>query len=26
VITLGIWCPMKLEWKCSKPCQVTGHL
>lgn len=26
VITLGIWCPMKIEWKCSKPCQVTGHL
>jgi len=24
--TLGIWCPMKIEWKCSKPCQVTGHL
>jgi hypothetical protein len=26
VLTLGIWCPMRLEWKCSKPCQVTGHL
>ena len=26
VLTLGIWCPMKFEWKCSKPCQVTGHL
>ncbi|MBS1664738.1 MAG: hypothetical protein JST68_27075 [Bacteroidetes bacterium] len=26
VATLGIWCPMKLEYKCSKPCQVTGHL
>ncbi|WP_431209434.1 hypothetical protein ACQ86N_25080 [Puia sp. P3] len=26
VLTLGIWCPMQLEWKCSKPCQVTGHL
>ena len=26
VLTLGIWCPMKIEWKCSKPCQVTGHL
>ena len=20
VITLGIWCPVKLQWKCSKPC------
>jgi hypothetical protein len=26
VLTLGIWSPMKIEWKCSKPCQVTGHL
>ena len=26
VATLGIWSPMKIEWKCSKPCQVTGHL
>lgn len=26
VLTLGIWCPMRIEWKCSKPCQVTGHL
>jgi hypothetical protein len=26
VATLGIWCPMKIEWKCSKPCQVVGHL
>ena len=26
VVTLGIWCPMRLEWKCSKPCQVVGHL
>jgi hypothetical protein len=26
VLTLGIWCPMKIEWKCSKPCQVVGHL
>lgn len=21
VATLGIWCPMKIEWRCSKPCQ-----
>lgn len=20
VATLGIWCPMKVEWRCSKPC------
>ena len=20
VITLGIWCPVKLQWKCAKPC------
>ena len=26
VATLGIWCPMKVQWKCSKPCQVNGHL
>ena len=26
VVTLGIWSPMKIQWKCSKPCQVTGHL
>ena len=26
VVTLGIWCPMRIEWKCSKPCQVNGHL
>jgi len=26
VLTLGIWSPMRIEWKCSKPCQVTGHL
>src|SRR5260370_37636678 len=19
VVTLGIWCPMKIQWKCSKP-------
>jgi hypothetical protein len=26
VLTLGIWSPMKIQWKCSKPCQVSGHL
>jgi len=24
VVTLGIWSPTRLEWKCSKPCQVVG--
>lgn len=26
VVTLGIWCPIKLEWKCSKPCKKCGTL
>ena len=26
VATLGIWSPMKVEWKCSKPCKKTGIL
>jgi len=26
VLTLGIWSPIKLQWKCGKPCQVNGHL
>ena len=26
VITLGIWSPMKVEWKCSKPCKKSGSL
>ncbi len=26
VATLGIWCPMKVQWKCSKPCKKTGTL
>ena len=26
VLTLGIWCPMKIEWRCGKPCQKIGHL
>ncbi len=21
VATLGIWCPMRVEWKCGKPCK-----
>ena len=24
VVTLGIWSPTRLEWKCSKPCQKIG--
>lgn len=26
VATLGIWCPMKIVWICSKPCQQIGEL
>jgi hypothetical protein len=26
VVTLGIWCPVKLEWICSKNCQQIGNL
>lgn len=26
VITLGIWSPMKIDYRCSKPCQNIGHL
>ncbi|MBE9584427.1 hypothetical protein IM792_08210 [Mucilaginibacter sp. JRF] len=26
VVTLGIWSPMRVAWKCSKPCQMAGHL
>lgn len=26
VVTLGIWSPMKVQWKCSKPCKKTGEL
>jgi hypothetical protein len=26
VVTLGIWCPMKIDYRCSKPCQIHGHL
>lgn len=26
VATLGIWSPMKLQYKCSKPCKKSGEL
>jgi hypothetical protein len=26
VLTLGIWCPIRMEWKCPKPCPREGHL
>lgn len=26
VATLGIWCPMRVQWKCGKPCKKTGTL
>ena len=26
VITLGIWCPMTVEWKCAKPCSREGEI
>jgi hypothetical protein len=26
VVTLGIWCPMKVQWKCSKPCKKNDTL
>ena len=26
VATLGIWSPMKVQWKCGKPCKKTGTL
>ncbi|WP_301922229.1 hypothetical protein [Ferruginibacter sp.] len=26
VVTLGIWSPVKVQWKCSKPCKKTGSL
>ncbi|WPU96274.1 hypothetical protein SNE25_12170 [Mucilaginibacter sabulilitoris] len=26
VITLGIWSPTRVEWKCGKPCQKVGTL
>jgi hypothetical protein len=24
--TLGIWCPMQVEWKCAKPCAREGEI
>lgn len=26
VVTLGIYCPVRVEWKCSKPCAQSGAL
>lgn len=26
VATLGIWSPVRMQWKCSKPCKKTGTL
>ena len=26
VITLGIWCPIQVEWKCAKPCPREGTI
>jgi len=26
VVTLGIVCPVKVEWKCHKPCQRVGDI
>lgn len=26
VATLGIWCPVKVQWQCSKPCTPSGEL
>lgn len=26
VVTLGIWCPMEVQWKCPKPCPREGDL
>jgi hypothetical protein len=26
VATLGIWCPLQVEWKCPKPCRREGEL
>ena len=26
VFTLGIWCPMQIEWKCPKPCPREGGM
>lgn len=26
VVTLGIWCPVQVEWKCAKPCSRVGTI
>jgi hypothetical protein len=26
VVTLGIWCPMQIQWKCAKPCGRIGTI
>ena len=26
IVTLGIVCPVSVEWKCSKPCQRVGDI
>ncbi|MBI3218414.1 MAG: hypothetical protein HYZ44_02785 [Bacteroidetes bacterium] len=26
VVTLGIWCPIQIEWKCAKPCEREGSI
>ncbi len=26
VVTLGIWSPMTIEWKCAKPCAREGEI
>lgn len=26
VVTLGIWCPINIQYKCSKPCQRIGTI
>ena len=26
VVTLGIWCPVQIEWKCAKPCARVGTI
>jgi hypothetical protein len=26
VVTLGIWSPVKIQWRCSKPCKKSGSL
>lgn len=26
IATLGVWCPMEVEWKCAKPCPREGEI